>query len=132
MSKLNLKQKSAFVLPVDNILYRTALCFLLLGTRGFIKSGLFHLLTLSFTTYIAATRPFDGNIENKIQIANAIFMLLLTYMILIVFSDITDYRTKYIGGFATAGIVILIIIVNLFAIWGYILKAAFRQLRKLR
>ena len=59
-------------------------------------------------------------------------MLLLTYMILIVFSENTDYRTKYIGGFATAGIVILIIILNLLAIWSYILKAAFRQLKRLR
>lgn len=53
-------------------------------------------------------------------------MLLLTYMILIVFSDNTDYRTKYLGGLATAGIVILIILLNLLAIWSYILKAALR------
>ena len=53
-------------------------------------------------------------------------MLLLTYMILIVFSENTDYRTKYLGGLATAGIVIFIILINILAILGYILKAAIR------
>ena len=126
VKKLNLKEKAAFFLPVENILYRTALCFLLLGTHGFTKSGLFHLLTLAFTIYIVATRPFDGNIENKIALANAVFMLLLTYMIIVVFSEITDYRTKYLGGFTTAGIVLLIIVINLLAVWAYTIKAAIR------
>ena len=66
VKKLNLKSNPAFFLPVESILYRTVLCFLLLGTRGFVKSGVFLLLTFGFATYIAWTRPFDGNIENKI------------------------------------------------------------------
>ena len=43
-------------------------------------------------------------------------MLFLTYIILIVFTDVTDDEMKYIGSFITAGLVLLVIAVNVLQI----------------
>lgn len=120
--KLDLRKKSTLVHPFISFLYRVILCFLFMRSTGSLKSTSFHILTLFYTCYIAGVRPFRAKFENMVELANRIFMLTLTCMILIVFSGMFDSRVNYTQGFVVAGFICFAVLINVLAIIWYILK----------
>ena len=118
------------IFPIVNLVYRTALCVLLLSSLGFMKSFVFHLMTFFFTCYIAGSKPFDGVSENRRQLTNVIFLLLLTYIISIALTELIIDFTEAVGNFAV-GFFLIFVLFNLITIAWFLAKKLYMLLRKI-
>ena len=75
ITDVDLTRKESLAFPLVNMLYRTVICVLLLSSIGFMKACIFHLMTLAFTCYVTACKPFDGSRKNKRQLTTAVITL---------------------------------------------------------
>ena len=88
-------------------------------------------MTFFFVCYIAGCKPFDGVDENRRQLTNVIFLLLLTYIISIALTETMIDFTEEVGNFAV-GFFLIFVLFNLITISWFSGQKLYLKLRKLR
>lgn len=130
-TKVNFRKIGGMAYPCINLLFRFGLCLLLLMSSGIAKSGLFHLLVFSFTCYVFAIRPMRGIRENTGELLKALFLLLLSYIIVVAFTGAyISEPVKYSIGSATNVLILIACIVNTLLVVYQSLRITYWSVRK--
>ena len=130
-NKVDFSKIGGMAYPCINLLFRFGLCLLLLMNTGLTKSGLFHLLVFSFTCYVVGTRPMHSIRDNTGELLKALFLLLLSCIIAVVFTGAyTSDAVKYSMGSATNVLILVACIVNTLVVAYESLRITYWSVRK--